>query len=400
MLLRLVLLIALLPTRPEAFLPSTAISTGRYKGLPDLQASPLGFPTVDTNVPLTELVVAGVLGTATDPFAELLFDKKDLTNSSATDFKTTFAYGAADSISNAARVYGILVLLEYVRDNTLPVFASIIPSSISFHDAAPKIALTVWVAFTLGTVKRTIFLQSVAGNKLKRVKLYDRLIDFIFFAVSAMVILDELSIDIGMGFQSIFAASGAGALIISLASRDLAEQIVGGISLQAWDAFDVGDDIRFGDGTEGTVKKIGLVETEIVGYDNIVIQLPNSQIVKQRISNISRMKQSQVKQVLRFSYADIDKVPQVLEDIKTEIQSSCPKLITDDSKPFAAVLASYEADHIQCLVNTHFNIQPFSQEYSDAKEEVLLSIARAAAKNDVKFAIPSIYQYVSSKSED
>lgn len=233
-------------------------------------------------------------------------------------------------------------------------------------------------------------MQKVSGNTLGRVSIYDKLIDFVLFGVVAAVTVDTLNFDIGMGLTSVFTASGLGALVFSLASKDLAEQITGGVIVQAADLFEVGEDVRFGDGTEGTIHKIGLVETEIMGYDNIIIKLPNSQIVKQRVSNISRMKESRVFQPLRFSYDDLDKVPQVLQDIKEEIKAACPKLITDGSKPFAAVLASYEADHIQTIVNVHFNIQPFSQEYSDTKEAVLLAIARAAQKNNVKFAIPSI----------
>lgn len=129
---------------------------------------------------------------------------------------------------------------------------------------------------------------------------------------------------------------------------------------------------------------------QIVGYDNIVLKIPNSSITSQRVSNISRTKLAQVKQVLRFSYDDLDKVPQVLADIKSEIKAHCPKLITDGSKPFAAVLSQYEPDHIQTVVNCHFEMQPSSAEYSDNKEEVLLAIARAMKKNNVKFAIPSI----------
>lgn len=59
--------------------------------------------------------------------------------------------------------------------------------------------------------------------------------------------------------------------------------------LQAWDAFKEGDDILLGDGTAGTVNKIGLVETELVGYDNVAIRIPNSELATQRVSNMSRI---------------------------------------------------------------------------------------------------------------
>jgi small-conductance mechanosensitive channel len=41
---------------------------------------------------------------------------------------------------------------------------------------------------------------------------------------------------------------------------------------------------NWGLGPKGTVLKIGLVETELCGYDNIVTMIPNSQLSKVRVS--------------------------------------------------------------------------------------------------------------------
>jgi small-conductance mechanosensitive channel len=213
------------------------------------------------------------------------------------------------------------------------------------------------------------------------------------------MVCDVLGIDINMRLQSVFAAGGVGALIFSLASKDLAEQIVGGFAISAWDAFDVGDDIRLGDGTEGTVKRIGLVETEIQGYDNIVIKIPNSQLFNQRVSNLSRIERSRVLQKLRFKYSDLSKLDAVLQDITDEIKKSCPKAITDGSKPLSALLAQYEPDHVEVVVNSHFNIPPGSAEYFTNRQEVLLAIARAVQKNGIEFALPSITSYQSDNDD-
>ena len=210
---------------------------------------------------------------------------------------------------------------------------------------------------------------------------------------------EEFSIDLSMGLRSVLTGSGIGAIVFSLASRDLAQQIMGGFIIQAWDAFDVGDSIRLGDGTEGTVAKIGLVETELVGSDNISVKIPNSQLTSQRVSNLSSIHQSQVHQLLRFKYSDLDKLSFVLNDIKDEIKTSCPRLILDGTKPFQAVLTQYQADHIQAVVNCHFDIPPGSGEYTNNRQEVLLAIARALKRNNVTFALPSIFYQTSDSSK-
>mmetsp|Transcript_23187 Transcript_23187/g.39505 ORF Transcript_23187/g.39505 Transcript_23187/m.39505 type:complete len:159 (+) Transcript_23187:169-645(+) len=158
-----------------------------------------------------------------------------------------------------------------------------------------------------------MLLQRISGKKLGRTRIYDQFIDFILTFCTCGVILSELQLDdnIGMGIQSLFAISGASAVFFSLVSKDLAEHIVGGLAVQVWDAFSVGETITLGNGLSGKVVSIGLVETEIESSNNVITKIPNSKIVNERVSNISRATKSQVVQTLRFSYGDIKLVPKV-----------------------------------------------------------------------------------------
>jgi len=337
---------------------------------------------------LTDLSIAGALGVFTDPVVERIFNITHIRHSGLDEvkFRDTFFFGAADSVSTAARIFGVLILVDLV----VTEFGFQLPFEADLGQVAPIVAACLWVALTLSAIKKTVFLQGIAGRKLGRVALYDKLIDFFIAIISVAVVLDVLDLDVGMGLQSVIAGSGVGALVFSLASKDLAQALIGGFIVQAWDAFEVGDDIRLGDGTEGTVKQIGLVETEIIGYDNIAIKIPNSQLTNTRVSNLSRIQRSRVFQTLRFSYADLPKLPKLLDDIKSEIRASCPKLITDGSKPFQGILTAYEADHIQATVNCHFDIPPSTGEFAENRQEVLLAISRALERNEVRFALPSI----------
>lgn len=284
-------------------------------------------------------------------------------------------------------MYLALVAADYLanRVQLLPGLASV-----PLKESALTIAVTVWAALSFCTIKRRIFLQSVAGTSLGRVALYDRLIDFVVFLMATLLVLDHLQIDLTMSLQSLFTAGGVGALLFSLASRGLAEQIVSGFMVNAWDAIEEGNDVVLGDKTEGVIHRIGLVETEIMGYDNVVTKIPNSQLTAQRISNLSRVKRSRVKQVLRFKYKDLEKLPYLFCEMKDEIQAACPHLICDGTKPFQALLSSYQPDHVEAYVNCHFDIPPATCAYVENRQQVLLAIARAMRKHDVEFALPSI----------
>lgn len=346
------------------------------------------FMEVDT-VLISQLVVGATLATVTDPLEEMVFNKTAVLrgdDETDNDLQAAFWYGAADSITVAARTY-LVVLIGGVATQ---VFDWNLPIEADLREAAPAVAVTVWVALTLCTIKQTLFSRLIEGRNLGRIKLYDRLLDFVVAIGATAFLVDELKIDAGMGMQSLLAGSGVGALAFSLASKDLAQHIVGGLTVQAWDAFDVGDDILLGDGTAGTITKIGLVETELVGYDNVPIRIPNSQLASERVSNMSRIKLSRVYQNLRFEYSDLDILPDLLNDIKEEITASCPKLILDGSKPFQALLSAYETDHVEAYVNCHFVIPPGTDEFVNNRQQVLLAIARALKKNGVKIALPAI----------
>ena len=254
-------------------------------------------------------------------------------------------------------------------------------------------------AFAVSKIKQYAILRLMdrkPDERLGRLALFDKMINVIIFGVCVTFLLDLFNMDYGPGLQSLFAAGGIGALMFSLASKDLAEQVVGGLVLSVWEVFDQGDLIRLNEsGIEGTVQRIGLADTEIRGTDNIVLKVPNSQIYKQRVSNYTKTKQSQVRQVLRFKYADLRNLSKIMNDIKDEIESSCsPSLIVDGSRPFRVYLFSYQEDHIEVIVNCHLNIPPNCGPYYEARQRVLEAIARAVAENNkTEFALPSIVHY-------
>lgn len=120
------------------------------------------------------------------------------------------------------------------------------------------------------------------------------------------------------------------------------------------------------------------------------MSIPNSQVVGQRIQNLSRADNCQVQLTLWFSYDDIDKMEAIVKAIKDEIRASCPKLITDGSRPFRVHFSDFKDDHLEVEVNVNFNFSPSNgDEYLDNRQVVLQAIARAVKKNGVEFALPN-----------
>lgn len=88
----------------------------------------------------------------------------------------------------------------------------------------------------------------------------------------------------------------------------------------------------------------------------------------------------------------------MIEDIKQEIRSNCPKLITDGSRAFRAFWRDYCKDHLELVVETHHRVPPTGNAYYDNREKVLEAVARAAERNGVTFSIPTLALSKASRS--
>lgn len=101
---------------------------------------------------------------------------------------------------------------------------------------------------------------------------------------------------------------------------------------------------------------------------------------------------------LRFSYDDIQKIPDALEICKDEIKAACPKLITDDSKPFRAMISSFETLFVEVTFNTNFTLPPTGEKFWANRQELFLAIDRGVKKAGLSYAHPFDYKKALSGS--
>jgi hypothetical protein len=74
-----------------------------------------------------------------------------------------------------------------------------------------------------------------------------------------------------------------------------------------------------------------------------------------------------------------------MNDIKREIRSSCPSVITDGSRPFRCYWTEFRANHLEVELDAHFRIRPIGDAYYENRQRVLLAIDRAVRENELKF---------------
>lgn len=252
---------------------------------------------------------------------------------------------------------------------------------------ATKLLYATWAAFKLRSYKNYVLgLTEISKNNERVIEILEKVSDLLGYGVLALVWIDILKINTGKGLQSLLALGSAGTLAVTLGCQDLAKRWLNGLSLAASDAFNVGEYIMLGDGTNGLVTRLGWLSTDIRASDEKSMRIPNNQLSDVRVSNLSRVQFSQVKQTLRFCYDDLDKIPALCAEIKAEIAASCPKVITDGSRAFRVYWVDYAATHVELMVDIRLRNPPSGDAYYEARQGVLEAIARAARRKGVEFS--------------
>lgn len=296
-------------------------------------------------------------------------------------------YHIANTLSQIAK----LAMLVYGAD-IIKIFLTCMgftfPHLQEFPQNFAKILYIMWLVQGICKWKSQWIAKNVTQrDALGRAKVVDRLLDAAIMAVTTMVLFDILSFQLGLAGKSVFAIGSVGTLVVSLASQGFVTHILNGLLLASSDRIYEGDQVKFGNGIEGKIVKLGWMETILRGSDEIIVSVPNADLAGERVSNLSRIHKSQVKQTLRFEYKDADRLPLLVKDIKKEIMAACPELITDESRPFRVHFTGYGPDHLQVRVNAHFDIKPVGDEYWENRQRVLMAIRKAVKQHDMEFAI-------------
>jgi Mechanosensitive ion channel len=185
------------------------------------------------------LALAGFLSFGLDPLVQELFNVTHLTWNKGS-YQSTFLYATADSMACGAKVYGSLQLLDWLLAVFPKQLRPYCPIQADLTVVAPQVGITLWAARSISKMKNLLIKKAVYGTRYGKVAVLDRVLDYSIVIAAGYNIVHQLQINMGLGLRSLFAASGASAIVLSLASKGMIEQLVAGLLLQAWDAIEEG----------------------------------------------------------------------------------------------------------------------------------------------------------------
>lgn len=126
-------------------------------------------------------------------------------------------------------------------------------------------AYGLWLTRKVIQLKSTVLRKANVYARLPDSETYDRLIDFLIYTGASILVLESSQFNLGSIVKSLVAIGGLSSIVVTLALKEPMTQLLQGGFMMLANKFHRGESIKLGDGTQGKVIDIGLLETTIVG---------------------------------------------------------------------------------------------------------------------------------------
>jgi small-conductance mechanosensitive channel len=141
--------------------------------------------------------------------------------------------------------------------------------------------------------------------------LIKRFVYYVGILIIAISILNEL----GFKLSALLGAAGVFGIAIGFASQTSISNIISGIFLISEKPFTIGDTIQIGQ-TAGIVMSVDLLSIKVKTSDNRFVRIPNENMIKTDIINLTRFDNRCVNIILSVDYnADVPAAKSILEAI-------------------------------------------------------------------------------------
>ena len=239
-----------------------------------------------------------------------------------------------------------------------------------------------FIGFLIARLVSNAFIRTVGSrfNAHQRL-LWRRGIFYFIFLLFIMTSLREA------GFKLSVFLGAAGILTVALgfASQTSASNLISGLFLIGEGSFEVGDTIQItlirGQTIEGEVISIDLLSVNLLTLDNVYIRLPNEQLIRTPVMNLSKYPIRRIPITLAINFhEDIIKVRHVLLDVAAKYP-----LVMDDPKATVTVTAFRESS-IELL----FAVWCRQENSLKVRDEMQERIRNGFLENEIEIPVPKM----------
>lgn len=218
--------------------------------------------------------------------------------------RSGFLKEAAKTLSHAAWIGLGLMIFELSLPWVFPPRFEIwreqfldVPTKMGWIVVAALIAIGVWEALCNQLLNGHIEM----GRRAERL-----LIPFSRKFVRAAIIIGAILVafaETGRDVSGALAGLGIGGLVMALAAKDSVENLFGSVTILFDMPFTLGDWVKI-DKIEGTIEEINLRSTRIRTFEDSVVTLPNSNLIKAAVENFGARRVRRQRFMLRVSHSN------------------------------------------------------------------------------------------------
>ncbi|WP_170422168.1 MULTISPECIES: mechanosensitive ion channel family protein [Ruegeria] len=211
-----------------------------------------------------------------------------------------------------------------------------------------------------------------------------RVTRFAIFIFGLTAILKVWNVDISGALTGV-GVLGAG---LAIAAQDLVRNLIAGMTNQSEARFVTGDAIEVDGKFLGTVKKIDLRSTLVVGFDQVPRHVPNADLSNSVVKNYSRMQHRRILISIPLVLSSSrDQIEKVRRDLSEFLKNSGAFSLDDDAPKYV---------NVSGISNSSIDIQFYAwtksgtySDYLETSERLALEVLETVARAGTALAYPT-----------
>ena len=193
----------------------------------------------------------------------------------------------------------------------------------------------------------------------------------------------------GLKISALLGAAGIIGIALGFASQTSVSNIISGLFLIGEKPFAVGDIVKVGD-KQGTILSIDLLSIKLRTFDNQFIRIPNENLIKTEVTNITRFPIRRLDLMIGVAYKEnIKNVIAVLKDIADR-----NTLVLDEPEPFIMFQEFGDSS-----LNIKFGVWVTKEQYWELKKKILIEIKERFDKESIEIPFPHRTLYTGSVTD-
>ena len=242
------------------------------------------------------------------------------------------------------------------------------------------VAAGIWLVYSLWDGLCDVILERTAADRRAEkllVPVTRKLVRFLIVLGGSLVGLAW----IGANVAGVLAGLGIGGLAVALAAKDSVENVFGSLTILFDMPFAIGDWVRIGP-VDGVVEEINLRSTRIRTFEDSMITLPNSNLIKASVENFGARRYRHVKLRLTVPF---DTPEEALVGFCADLREAVRALPQTRDDPLHVAMNDLADTGVVVLVECFIECDTYAEELKE-REAVLRSLVHLARARGIRAA--------------